>query len=430
MNILVVGSGGREHALVKALRMKGHRVFVSPGSDAIAQEAEKITIDCLKEYNTSMDRVTDVLKKMRIELVVIGPEQPLVDGFADRLREGGFLVFGPDSQGAKLEGSKIFAKEFMNRYGVPTAMAVTVKSKEDVLREHTRFTPPYVLKADGLAAGKGVVILQTLPELLTAAEDYFEKRIFGDAGASALLEQFQAGWELSFLILTNGIDFVPLPLAQDHKRLKDNGEGPNTGGMGVVAPLVIDEDLRKQILSTIVAPSVRGLSQEKFVFRGLLYIGVMVTDSGPKVIEYNVRFGDPEAQALLPLLQGDWAECFESIAKGDMPKDFKSTGALQWLNQNSVVLVLAAEGYPESPVKDVTVEFKSRSADSASYFLHAGTRWDGPSQSWVTAGGRVLNVVGLGETKRLAFDRAYQRAKEIQWPGMQKRSDIGKNWVE
>jgi phosphoribosylamine---glycine ligase len=326
-------------------------------------------------------------------------------------------VVGPSQIAAQLEGSKIFAKEFMVRAGVPTSAYEIVDNVADTLRAAQKFTPPYVLKADGLAAGKGVFVCATLPELKAAAEGLFEQKILGVAGHRALLEQFQEGYELSYLILTNGTKHEALPVAQDHKRLSDGDEGPNTGGMGVVGPMAVDEGLRARIEREIVEPSVRNLSGSGLLYRGVLYVGLMITPKGPTVIEYNCRFGDPEAQIILPLLDGDWGYVFSRLAKGELEK-------LSWKNLQMACVVLAAPGYPDSPEKGVVIEGDLGAQTSTGYFLHAGTARNTAGQ-WVTGGGRVLNAIGMGSSRAEALKAAYAQAKHATWKGIRMRKDIG-----
>lgn len=415
MRFLVLGQGGREHALIRALKFSPSvtEVHACPGSDGISQEAICHSLDL-----GDQKAVEAFFKKYQFDCVVVGPENYLVAGVADQLRALGVEVVGPSQIAAQLEGSKIFSKEFMVRAGVPTAAFEIVDNVADCLRAAQKFTPPYVLKADGLAAGKGVFLCDSLPELKAAAEALFEQKILGVAGHRALLEQFQEGYELSYLVLTNGTDFEALPLAQDHKRLSDGDVGPNTGGMGVVGPMVIDAGLREQIDASIVRPSVRNLSGSGLLYRGVLYIGVMVTPKGPTVLEYNVRFGDPEAQVIMPLLDGDWGYVFSRLAHGEM-------SPMKWKNLQMACVVLAAQGYPDAPVKDAVIEGDLGYQGASSYFLHAGTaKKDG---HWVTNGGRVLNAIGMGSSRAEALREAYAQAKHASWRGIQVRKDIGLN---
>lgn len=413
MKVMVIGKGGREHALVKALgkSQSVERVYAIPGNQGMDG------VECFNDSVTDVQSVVKRCKSLSVDLVVVGPEDPLAAGISDDLRESGLLVFGPDKKGAELEASKICSKEFMDRHGVPTAPYQKVSSVEDVLSVVDQFTPPYVLKADGLAAGKGVFICKNKEELLKNSKDIFENNVLGDSGKKAIVEQFQPGFELSFFVLTNGSEYVSLPMAQDHKKLNENDEGPNTGGMGTVAPMEISSDLYQEIIDKVVKTTVSGLEKEGFVYRGVVFIGIMVTENGPQVLEYNVRFGDPETQVLLPLLDGDWGQAFKTIAEGNIPK-------LQWKKQSAACVVIAAEKYPSTPVKGVTIKGDLSSTSDEAYFLHAGTLKEG--NEWKTAGGRVLNAVGLGTSIEEALSVAYDKVKKVEWPGMQFRKDIGK----
>jgi phosphoribosylamine---glycine ligase len=419
IRILVIGQGGREHALVKALKSSGSvsEVHCCPGNSGIALEALCHPVDKL-----DADRVLELCRRLSFDLVVIGPEAPLAAGLADDLRAAGIVVFGPSQAAASLEASKVFAKEFMTRANVPTAPYIEVSTVEETLKAADRFTPPFVLKADGLAAGKGVFICETREELGQAARSLFDQKILGSAGERAVLEQFQEGWELSYLILTNGADYQPLVLAQDHKRLKDGDQGPNTGGMGTVAPLGIEPELHAQIHARILKPSVETLKAMGLLYRGVLFVGIMVTPKGPSVLEYNVRFGDPEAQTILPLLDGDWGQVMMAVAKGDLPK-------LNWRPLHLACVVLAAAGYPDQPQKGVPIGGEIGFQTASSYFLHAGTkvRNDGV---WTTDGGRVLNAVGVGSSLPEAVKNAYNQAAKVTWPGQLVRRDIGARQLE
>ena len=412
MKVLVIGSGGREHAMVRALSHSGtvREVHAAPGSAGMAHEA------VCHPVSLEGQQILDLVKNENYDLVVIGPEQPLADGLSDKLRALGVSVFGPEKKAAQLEASKIFAKQFMKRSLVPTARFFEVSTVAETMKAAATFAPPYVLKADGLCAGKGVVLCDTLPELENTARDFFEKKTLGDAGSKALLEEFQEGWELSCLILTNGQTYQMLPLAQDHKRLSNGDTGPNTGGMGVVAPLTIDARLLEEIRTKILNPVVRELGASKMLYRGVLFIGIMITKNGPSVLEFNVRFGDPETQAILPLFKGDWADVFSMVAQGEMPE-------MKWKPLHTACVVMAAPGYPSAPQKGVQIEGDPIADTASSYFLHAGTaKKDGV---WTTNGGRVLNAVGVGSSLEEALKQAYGQASKARWFGMQMRTDIG-----
>lgn len=415
MRVLVIGSGGREHALVRALSLSLSvtEVHCIPGSDGIARESVCHNVDLKNK-----EKVLQLVKMNSFDLIVFGPEQPLADGLSDFLREHGFKVFGPSQEAAKFESSKSYCKDFFIRHAIPTAKSYVVKSVEETMKYAETFSAPYVLKADGLAAGKGVLICQSLDELKAGSEDFFVKKLLGSSGETAVLEEFLDGWELSYLILTNGKEYRALPLAQDHKRLLDRDRGPNTGGMGAIAPIKIAETLETQIQNKILKPIMGGFIQDHVDYRGVLYVGIMVTADGPKVLEFNVRFGDPEAQVILPLLDGDWGEVFLEVAQGRLPD-------LRWKkNLYSACVVLASEGYPDAPKKDVVIEGNLFKQTSSSYLLHAGTRYNEEGK-WVTSGGRVMNSIGLGNSPAEALKQAYALIEFSKWPGMQFRRDIG-----
>jgi phosphoribosylamine--glycine ligase len=416
MRILVVGKGGREHAIVKALSLspQSNEIHAAPGNPGMLKEAV-----CHDLSTNDHEALKGLVRQKHIDLVVIGPEAELVDGLADVFREQGVPVFGPSKAAAELEASKVFAKEFMLKAGIPTAESKTVNTVADTLEAANDHTAPFVLKADGLAAGKGVFICKHMQELEQAANQLFVEKKLGAAGEKALLEKNLEGWELSLLCLTNGESYQMLPLAQDHKRLGDGQTGPNTGGMGTVAPLKVDEALMEEIENKIVKPTVAEMHRQNMIYRGVIFIGVMVTRNGPQVLEYNVRFGDPETQVVLPLLEGDWCEVLMSVAEGKMPE-------VNWKPLHTACVVLAAEGYPDSPVKGVKISGDIAGSTPSSYFLHAGTdRTD--DKQWVTAGGRVLNAIGLGSNRQEALDNAYKQAGFVEWPGMQVRKDIGQS---
>jgi phosphoribosylamine--glycine ligase len=414
MRILVLGQGGREHAIVRALKFSPSvtEIHACPGSEGISRDALCHQIDL-----TDTKAVESFLKHHHFDCVIVGPEKYLVQGISDLLRSQGVDVVGPSQAASQLEGSKIFAKEFMFAAGVPTAAYEVVDSVAGTMTAATKFKPPYVLKADGLADGKGVFICATLPELKAAAENVFEKKILGMAGQRAILEQSLQGYELSYLLLTNGQQAERLPLAQDHKRLKDGDEGPNTGGMGVVGPIQIDAALEERIDKEIVQPCLRHLQGTGLLYRGVLYIGIMVTPEGPKVLEFNCRFGDPEAQVILPQLDGDWGYVFTKLGKGELIP-------LKWKNLNVACVVMASPGYPSAPQKGVVIEGDLGSHTASSYFLIAGAAKSEEGR-WITNGGRILNSVGVGQTLSQALKAAYTQAKQVKWQGLQMRNDIG-----
>ncbi|MCY4512680.1 MAG: phosphoribosylamine--glycine ligase [Bdellovibrionales bacterium] len=412
MKTLIIGSGGREHALFQAVSEGGGNAYFLPERKSLPT-AGVAPSALLKDWSA----LSDWLKKEKIRLVIIGPEQPLVEGLGDFLKKQGFFVFGPSASAARLEGSKLFAKEFMKAQNIPTAPFQVVHSLSETLKASENFSPPYVLKADGLAGGKGVFVCQTVKELEDKAKSLFEDKILGSAGEVALLEEFQKGVEVSVFILTNGEDYCILPMAQDYKRLGEKNTGPNTGGMGATAPLSLPEKLMEDIENSIIKPSVQGLKKNHYGYCGVLYIGLMVGQKGPRVLEYNVRFGDPEAQVLLPLLDGSWCEVFYQVSQGKLP-------SLNWKNIHSACVVLAAGGYPGNPLKGEIIKGFIYHKTPHSYFLHAGVGQNEEGQ-WIVNGGRVLNSVAVGQTAEQALKRAYEQMAKISWEGLHYRKDIG-----
>lgn len=413
MKVLVVGGGCREHAIVKALMedQKTTAVYTLP---------ERISLKGTNGLPSSLlnnkEALADRLNQEAVELVVIGPEQLLVEGLSDFLRDKGIKVFGPSSQATQLEGSKIFAKRFMKEHSIPTASYHEVSSVSETLRVSENFFPPFVLKADGLAGGKGVFLCNNRTELEDKSRLLFEKKSLGLAGEKALLEDFQKGHEISVFVISNGESYSLLPIAQDYKRLYERHRGPNTGGMGALAPVSVSPDLMKSIEDLIIKPTLKGLRDNKFLYRGILYLGLMIHKNFPKVLEYNVRFGDPEAQVLLPLLDGSWLDVFYQIADGEQP-------SFKWKKLHSACVVLCNENYPEGPLKEAPITGLIYHKKEHSWFIHGSlNRHD---NQWFSKGGRVLNAVAVGANREEAVQRAYEHAKTISWPGMHYRTDIG-----
>lgn len=412
MNILIIGNGGREAAIAHFLQSnsnKSHQIHVSPHMQAMHTVISSQILP--KEHQ----KILEYVIHNKIKLVIVGPELPLWEGLSDFLRSHNILVFGPSKDGAELECSKLSCKNFLVRAGIPTSPYEEIFSKEELLEKSHLFQPPWIVKADGLAAGKGVYICKTKNELETAAEDIFVQKKLGQQ--RAFLENFLPGKELSYLILTNGADFQTLPIAQDHKRIFDHDEGPNTGGMGTVAPLIISEPLHKKIEDQILKPFLKQLSEDQILYRGVVFFGIMVdANENPFVLEVNTRFGDPETQVLLPLLENDAAELFLEIAKGNLPK-------LQTNKNFASCVVLAAPGYPDSPQKGLPITGDLFQHTDHAYFLAAGVSLT--DKNYVTSGGRVLNAVGLGRTAEESLQNAYKQAQQIQWSGIHFRKDIG-----
>lgn len=414
MKILIIGSGGREHALVKAFKLSPQvgEVHVIPGSDGMSQEA-------LCHPHISWNNFSSVIQfcnQFAIDFVMVGPEDPLVSGLTNALRQHGILTVGPDQEAAQLEGSKIYSKNFMRDAGIPTAFSIEVDSVSKTLEALPQFTAPYVLKADGLCAGKGVFICKNEAELKSAAEFLFDKKIFGSAGSKALLEQFTSGYEISVLILTNGKSFEILPIAQDHKRLNDHQTGPNTGGMGTVAPIQISEILKNQIIEKVIKPSIVEIEKRQMTYRGVLFIGLMVTDQGPSVLEYNTRLGDPETQVILPLLNNDVAELFFSLSKGKLD-------TLKYRNLAATCVIKSSAGYPDSPSLGDAIDGLPFQDTPNGWVILSAVKKQG--HQYFTNGGRVLGCVGIAESSKKATEEAYLIASKINWKGCHQRNDIG-----
>lgn len=419
MNILLLGGGGREHALAWKLAQSPAltTLYAAPGNPGIAQHATLVDLDA-----TDHRAVVDFCMRHSIGLVVIGPEAPLVDGLADNLRVKGFPVFGPGKKAAQLEGSKGFTKDLCKRANIPTAAYERVTSRDGAIAALDDFALPVVIKADGLAAGKGVIIAETREQALEALEDMFSGA-FGAAGAEVVLEEFMAGEEASFFALTDGTTILPFGSAQDHKRVGDGDTGPNTGGMGAYSPArVLTPELEAQVLSKIIRPTVETLAAEGTPYSGVLYAGLMLTAEGPKLIEYNARFGDPECQVLMMRFDGDLVELLLSVAEGKLAEQ----GPVELAGRAALTIVMAANGYPGTPEKGGSIRGIEAAEGSGARVFHAGTALkDGVL---VANGGRVLNITASGETVKAAQQAAYRAVDAIDFPTGFCRRDIG--WRE
>lgn len=424
MNILVLGGGGREHAISWALAKSPRctELYVAPGNGGTANIARNV-----KDLNAEdAQAVLAFAQAHNIELVVIGPEAPLVAGVADVLREAGIPVFGPDAQGAQLEGSKTYSKRFMDANGIPTARYKSFTDAASARAYCEELGAPLVVKADGLAAGKGVVVAETLDMALDAVEACFDGS-FGDAGQTVVVEEMLTGPECSLLaFVSNGKAFCMAP-AQDHKRAYDGDLGPNTGGMGVYSPVPIVTEEEMATMISIMEQSAAATAKDPFEndYRGCLYGGFMLTPEGPKVLEFNARFGDPETQVVLPRLEGDLVNIMLAVAEG-RPEDI----VLSWSDKWAVSVVLASEGYPGSYEKGKVILGLEEAQDLDGVIVfHAGTALN-PDGELITAGGRVLNVVALGDTFEEARNRAYEACELIKFEGVQYRSDIGRRALQ
>ena len=418
MKIAVIGGGAREHALVWTLSRSGpHGVVCTPGNPGIEELAR-----CYPADVSEPTELLALVERLQIDFTVVGPELPLSRGIVDLFSAAGRPVLGPTKAAAALEWSKVFAKDFMARHGVPTAAFRVCPSAADALdaiaREELGY--PLVIKADGLAAGKGVVIAETRADAESTVRAMMLEKRFGTAGDRVVLEEFLVGQEASYFVLSDGVRFVSLSSAQDHKRIFDGDQGPNTGGMGAFAPSpLMTPDVQKRVDEEIVRPVLAGMAREGHPYRGFLYVGLMLTAAGPRVVEFNVRFGDPEAQVILPMFEGDLAEWLHAAAIGRLPEHLPTFRA-----EPHVGVVLAAGAYPEQVESGRPISGLAEAANVPNAMVfHAGTRREG--HDIVTAGGRVLTVVGRGATYGEAIDVAYRAASAISFDGMQFRRDIG-----
>jgi phosphoribosylamine--glycine ligase len=412
--VLIVGAGAREHALGAALASGGHEVVTAPGNagTALVGRNASVRLDDTRG-------LVELAERERAELVVVGPEGPLALGLVDALEERGIRAFGPTRAAARLETSKAFMKHFCSRYDIPTA-PFAVFDDPDQAERHVRANGPLVVKADGLAAGKGVVVASTVDEACSAIDRIMRKREFGQAGATVVLEERLEGEEASFHVVSDGARAIALVSAQDHKRLCDGDQGPNTGGMGACAPArVVTPDVHESVLHSIVEPTLAGMASEGTPFRGALFVGLMIEDGRARVLEYNVRFGDPEAVVIAPLYEGDWFELLAGAASGDISGVRGGNS-----KESALAVVMASAGYPGHPRVGETILGLDAAMPSGVFIRHAGTV-AGTDGSVQTAGGRVLAVGAKRPTLAAAAEAAYAAVGTIRWAGEQHRSDIG-----
>lgn len=417
MRVLVVGSGGREHALVRKIKesKKVDYIACCPGNGGISYDAE-----CFDVSATDIDGVVKLAKEIKADFVVVAPDDPLVMGMVDALNAEGFATFGPRANAAIIEGSKVFSKELMKKYNIPTAKYNVFDKAEDVIdyiKAENEF--PTVIKADGLALGKGVIIPETLDEAVAGVKEIMEDKIFGDSGNNVVVEEFLTGPEVSVLAFTDGKCVKPMVTSMDHKRALDGDKGLNTGGMGTVSPNpYYTDEIAEECMNTIFLPTIEAMNKEGRTFKGCLYFGLMLTPKGPKVIEYNCRFGDPETQVVLPRLKTDIMDIFEAINNETL-----SDLDIEWDDRACTCVIMASGGYPKSYPKGIEINGLTDGQLDGVTVYHAGTKRDG--DKLVTSGGRVLGVTALGESIEDALAKSYAGVEKIKFDGAHYRKDIG-----
>ena len=422
MKVLVVGGGGREHALIRKIKesSKVDEIFCTPGNGGISYDAK-----CFDVSATDIDGVVDLAKKLSVDLVVVAPDDPLVAGMVDALNDAGFKTFGPRANAAIIEGSKVFSKELMQKYNIPTAEYKVFDNANDAIeyiKEKNEF--PTVIKADGLALGKGVIIPENLDDAVAGVKEIMEDKIFGASGNNIVVEEFLTGPEVSVLAFTDGKCVKPMVSSMDHKRALDGDKGLNTGGMGTVSPNpYYTEEVADECMDKIFMPTINAMNQEGRTFKGCLYFGLMITPKGPKVIEYNCRFGDPETQVVLPRLKTDIIDIFEAINNETL-----SELDIEWSEEACACVIMASGGYPKSYKKGVEITgLTSGQLDGVTVY-HAGTKIE--NDKLVTSGGRVLGVTALGDSLADALKKSYKAVENIRFDNAHYRKDIGKRALE
>ena len=422
MKVLVVGGGGREHALVRKIKesKKVNEIFCTPGNGGISYDAK-----CFDVAATDIDGVVNLAKEIKADLVVVVPDDPLVAGMVDALNEAGFKTFGPRANAAIIEGSKVFSKELMQKYNIPTAEYKVFDNAEEAIeyiKERNEF--PTVIKADGLALGKGVIIPENLDDAIAGVKEIMEDKIFGASGNNIVVEEFLTGPEVSVLAFTDGKCVKPMVSSMDHKRALDGDKGLNTGGMGTVSPNpYYTQEVAKECMDKIFIPTINAMNNEGRTFKGCLYFGLMITPKGPKVIEYNCRFGDPETQVVLPRLKTDIVDIFEAI-----DNDTLSDLDVEWSDDACACVIMASGGYPKSYPKGIEITGLSNGQLDGVTVYHAGTKLQ--DNKLVTSGGRVLGVTALGDTLENALKKSYDAVEKIHFEGAHYRRDIGKRALE
>ncbi len=415
MKVLVVGNGGREHSLVWKLSQSSlvSQIYCARGNAGIWKVAKRVDIS-----PTDVKRLADFASREGIDFTVVGPEAPLVEGITDEFEKRGLRIFGPSKEASRLEGSKAFAKSFMEKYEVPTARYRVFEDFSEAIKYVKDVGAPIVVKADGLASGKGAVVCSSEEEAIQTIVSFMKEGILGEAGKRVVIEEFLEGEEASYIVMVNGEKYVPLPTSQDHKRLLDGDKGPNTGGMGAYSPTpVIDSEMERRIREEVIERTLKGLASEGIYYRGFLYAGLMITSDGPRVLEFNVRLGDPEAQPILMRVEGDFLKALLDFYEG---KEVNLSEDPRW----TLDVVIASRGYPKKPEKGKVIEgLESAEKLEDVVVFHAGT--DIREGKVVTNGGRVLNVCAYGSTLREAKERAYNAVEKIHFEGMHYRKDIG-----
>ena len=422
MKVLVVGGGGREHALVRKIKesKKVDEIFCTPGNGGISYDAK-----CCDVAATDIDGVVNLAKEIKADLVVVAPDDPLVAGMVDALNEAGFKTFGPRANAAIIEGSKVFSKELMQKYNIPTAEYKVFDNAEEAIeyiKERNEF--PTVIKADGLALGKGVIIPENLDDAIAGVKEIMEDKIFGASGNNIVVEEFLTGPEVSVLAFTDGKCVKPMVSSMDHKRALDGDKGLNTGGMGTVSPNpYYTQEVANECMDKIFMPTINAMNNEGRTFKGCLYFGLMITPKGPKVIEYNCRFGDPETQVVLPRLKTDIVDIFEAIDNETL-----SDLDVEWSDDACACVIMASGGYPKSYPKGIEITGLSNGQLDGVTVYHAGTKLQ--DNKLVTSGGRVLGVTALGDTLEDALKKSYDAVEKIHFEGAHYRRDIGKRALE
>ena len=417
MKVLVVGGGGREHALVWKIAQspKVTKIYCAPGNAGISEQAMIVPIKA-----NDLNSLLEFAKKEKIDLTVVGPEDPLTQGIVDLFESKGLFIFGANRKAAEIEGSKAFAKEIMKKYYIPTAFYEIFDNRNEAVQYIRRQGAPIVVKADGLAAGKGVMVCNTVEEAIQSVDKIMVEKIFGEAGNRVIIEEYLVGEEASYIAFTDGKTILPMASSQDHKSIFDGDRGPNTGGMGAYSPApVVTDEVHEKIIEKILRPIIYGLEEEGRTYKGVLYAGLMIHDGYPKVLEFNARFGDPETQPVLMRMKGDIVPILEACMKGTL-----SQHRIEWDSRPSVCVVMASKGYPEDYEKGKMISGLEEVSQMEGVFVfHAGTTIKDGQR--VTNGGRVLGVTGLGEDIPRAIERTYQAVKKISWDGVYYRTDIG-----